>query len=97
MIKFWLALTAFTLALAFSASESAESIRVACIGNSITAGGYPEKIAPLLGPSYKVENDGVSGGTLLRKGDKPLPLSWALTMPRRNTGTGTITSRTLRP
>lgn len=52
-------------------AESAQPIRVACIGNSITAGGYPEKLAPLLGPSYKVENDGVSGCTLLRKGDKP--------------------------
>jgi acyl-CoA thioesterase I len=52
-------------------SHAAEPIRVACIGNSITAGGYPEKLATLLGPSYKVENDGVSSTTLLKRGDVP--------------------------
>jgi lysophospholipase L1-like esterase len=51
--------------------QAAEPIRVACIGNSITEGGYPQKLAALLGPSYKVENDGVSATTLLKRGDFP--------------------------
>ncbi len=53
-------------------------IRVACIGNSITYGykiapeeAYPIKLGALLGNNYKVENFGVSGRTLLRKGEAP--------------------------
>lgn len=46
-------------------------IRVACIGNSITEGGYPTNLGNLLGPGFQVENDGVSARTLLRKGDFP--------------------------
>jgi lysophospholipase L1-like esterase len=51
--------------------------RVACIGNSITQGNnwnadaYPGRLGMLLGRSYLVENDGVSGATLLKAGDKP--------------------------
>ena len=57
-----------------------EPVRVACIGNSITAGAmlsdseseaYPAVLARLLGGEYEVENFGVSGATLLRQGDKP--------------------------
>ena len=49
-------------------------IKWACIGNSITQGpsattAYPAKLQNLLGPGYIVENDGVSGRTLLKKGD----------------------------
>ncbi len=49
-------------------------VKWACIGNSITQGpsvidAYPAKLAKLLGPGYVVENDGVSGRTLLKKGD----------------------------
>ena len=47
----------------------------ACIGNSITQGSngpsYVPKLAALLGPGYVLENDGVSGTTLLKKGDNP--------------------------
>jgi acyl-CoA thioesterase-1 len=52
-------------------------IRLACIGNSITQGTvagvkpYAVKLQSLLGAGYKVQNDGVSGCTLLKKGDKP--------------------------
>jgi lysophospholipase L1-like esterase len=53
-------------------------IRVACIGDSITAGGgagkgksYPSQLQDLLGDSWKVENYGVSARTLLNKGDFP--------------------------
>jgi len=55
-------------------------IKVACIGNSITAGSgienkdsnsYPARLQQILGNEYDVENFGVSGATMLKKGDKP--------------------------
>lgn len=53
-----------------------QSIRVACIGNSITdnshnAQAYPIKLNQLLGRDYYLLNAGHSGYTLLRKGDFP--------------------------
>jgi alpha-L-fucosidase 2 len=54
-------------------------IKIACIGNSITQGfglqnpttqAYPARLQALLGTTYKVENDGVSGKTLLKNGDQ---------------------------
>lgn len=61
-----------------------QTIKIACIGNSITAGNaqvvsYPARIQKLLGTTYRVENDGVSGLTLLKKGDKPYWKSGKLT------------------
>ncbi len=50
-------------------------IKVACIGNSITSGyqstgvSYVPKLQALLGSGYILQNDGVSGTTLLKKGD----------------------------
>jgi len=53
-------------------------IRIACIGNSITEGVgatsttcYPPQLASMLGSHYEVKNFGVSGRTLLKKGDYP--------------------------
>jgi len=53
-------------------------IKVACIGNSITAGygltkeqTYPAQMQILLGTKYEVRNFGVSARTLLKKGDHP--------------------------
>lgn len=53
-------------------------VHVACIGDSITQGSgagegqaYPSQLQALLGDSWKVENFGVSGRTLLKKGDYP--------------------------
>ena len=54
-------------------------IRVVCVGNSITAGigasdgahAYPAQLGNLLGNKYIVLNCGVSGRTLLKKGDFP--------------------------
>ena len=53
-------------------------IKVAFVGNSITQGpgrdnpdSYPLQVAALLGDVYEVKNYGVSGRTLLRKGDFP--------------------------
>lgn len=52
--------------------------RVACVGDSITYGvgadpgkSYPNQLQALLGPGWLVGNFGVSGRTLLRKGDYP--------------------------
>ena len=56
------------------------AIKVACIGNSITDGhgidfapanGYPAQLQKLLGNDYFVKNFGVSGRTMLNKGDQP--------------------------
>jgi lysophospholipase L1-like esterase len=53
-------------------------IRVACVGDSITAGSglppqssYPSQLQALLGNDWQIENFGVSGRTLLEKGDFP--------------------------
>lgn len=55
-----------------------EPVRVACVGDSITQGSgaakgksYPAQLQELLGERWKVGNFGVSGRTLLRKGDHP--------------------------
>lgn len=57
-----------------------DAIRVACVGNSITDGigidyneeyGYPAQLQKLLGYGYEVKNYGVSGRTMLNKGDYP--------------------------
>lgn len=68
--------------LVFLVSEAyAQSkIRIACIGNSITYGSglavrykesYPAQLQAMLGPGYEVLNFGVSGATMLKKGNKP--------------------------
>jgi acyl-CoA thioesterase-1 len=55
-------------------------IRVACVGDSITFGSgikdrqhdsYPAVLGRWLGAGWDVRNFGVSGATLLKKGDKP--------------------------
>lgn len=71
------------LVFAFVAfSYAQEEIRIACIGNSITAyfGGYPSldldsypaQLRILMGPGYNIQNYGVSGRTLLKHGDFPI-------------------------
>jgi sialate O-acetylesterase len=55
-------------------------IKVACIGDSVTAGyllanpstdSYPSQLQLMLGTNYNVVNFGYSGATLLKKGSKP--------------------------
>lgn len=66
-------------AMLFAALSFAQSpIKVAFVGNSITQGpgrdnpgSYPLQVGALLGESYSVKNFGVSGRTLLKKGDFP--------------------------
>lgn len=57
---------------------SKENIHLFCIGDSITEGvgaGHPSCYASLIGKSlgsrWVVKNLGVSGATMLKKGDKP--------------------------
>jgi acyl-CoA thioesterase I len=59
-------------------SKFKEPIRVACVGDSITAGvstfkgnSYPDQLGRMLGEKWDVKNFGVSGSTLLNKGDNP--------------------------
>ncbi|MDB6054056.1 MAG: hypothetical protein JWN25_1579 [Verrucomicrobiales bacterium] len=56
------------------------TIRIACVGDSITYGSgvekreennYPKVLNNLFGPKFEVSNFGVSGATLLKHGDKP--------------------------
>ena len=67
-------------AFAASSENSGEvqPIRIACVGDSITVGmgigkgfDYPSQLQDRLGSGWKVGNFGVSGRTLLRKGDYP--------------------------
>ena len=51
---------------------AAQKTIICCIGNSITAAGYPTNLLKLLGTtSYTVYNEGVGGTTLLKNGDMP--------------------------
>ncbi|QTE24040.1 GDSL-type esterase/lipase family protein [Polaribacter cellanae] len=61
-------------------AKKQEPIKIACIGNSITYGAgladrehdcYPQQLQEFLGDNYKVENFGVNGNTLLKRGDYP--------------------------
>ena len=63
---------------ALRVSDYHGTIRVACVGDSITFGAgvenretncYPVVLGKLLGSRFEVRNFGVSGATLLRKGD----------------------------
>jgi lysophospholipase L1-like esterase len=68
------------IALLLLAAPQADKTRVACVGDSITFGAcvtdrekncYPVVLGGLLGDKYDVRNFGVSGATLLKKGDLP--------------------------
>jgi len=61
-------------------AQSKKSIKVACIGNSITYGSgikdrirdsYPAQLGRMLGSGYDVRNYGFSGRTMLLKGNHP--------------------------
>ncbi|MGQ1785338.1 GDSL-type esterase/lipase family protein [Saccharicrinis sp. GN24d3] len=61
-------------------TQTNKTIKVACIGNSITFGygikdrlkdAYPVQLGRMLGENYVVRNFGVSGRTLLSKGNMP--------------------------
>lgn len=65
---------------AFLFSTTYAQIKVACIGNSITAGSgiknrdrdsYPSVLGQMLGKEYLVRNYGISGRIVINKGDNP--------------------------
>lgn len=68
------------LSLLLSIWEPAATIKIACVGDSITFGAgiedrkqnaYPKLLNDLLGKPYVVRNFGVNGRTALKKGDYP--------------------------
>jgi lysophospholipase L1-like esterase len=76
------------LVISLMALVHAEDIRIACVGNSITSGQsnpktdldtYPAQLGVLMGEGYDVQNFGVSGRTMLKKGDYPLWVEPAFT------------------
>lgn len=63
-----------------NAEDYKETIRVACVGDSITFGAgvkdrdhnsYPVQLGKLLGDKWEVKNFGHSGATMVKKGDLP--------------------------
>lgn len=76
----FLLLFVFTSITIHSNAQEKKTVKVACIGNSITFGhgikdriknAYPEQLNRMLGADYEVKNFGVSGRTLLSKGNSP--------------------------
>ena len=66
--------------ISLAAVSQQKTLKVACIGNSVTYGyglrnrdsaSYPVQLQHLLGPGYNVKNFGVSGSTLLKNGHRP--------------------------
>lgn len=64
----------------FAQHQQHDTIRVACVGNSITEGfglknkateAYPARLQQLLGDKYLVQNFGLSGHTLMSGTDRP--------------------------
>jgi len=73
-------LLCLAVALLTLAASAGQTIRVACVGDSITYGSglkdrahasYPAWLGRWLGPDYDVRNFGVSGATLVHEGDRP--------------------------
>lgn len=79
-LKTYLYLTLSLMLSVNAFAKPSKTIRVACVGNSITYGmtidkpevnSYPAQLQKLLGQKYEVGNFGKSGATLLRKGHRP--------------------------
>ena len=69
-----------SLIISTAAAQDDPEIKIACVGDSITFGArvenreennYPKQLGQLLGEGYLVRNFGVSGTTLLSKGNRP--------------------------
>ena len=70
-------LATVALAAPVDTSKYSAPIRVACVGDSITAGvgaskgnAYPAQLGRMLGEKWLVENFGVSGATLMNRGSR---------------------------
>lgn len=68
------------LIVLMQAMATAQTVKVACIGNSVTFGAglknpateaYPAVLQKLMRNGYEVKNFGLSGATLLKKGHRP--------------------------
>ena len=77
-LAFWLSTFARAGQEPLGVEDYKETIRVACVGDSITFGfalekreanSYPAVLGKLLGEKFQVRNFGVSASTLLKKGD----------------------------
>jgi acyl-CoA thioesterase-1 len=75
-----LSCTSYDIGKPIHVEDYTQTIRVACIGDSITYGYsiknrikdcYPAQLDRMLGEKWQVRNFGVSGATLLKKGDLP--------------------------
>ncbi|MEG1585927.1 MAG: GDSL-type esterase/lipase family protein [Bacteroidales bacterium] len=73
-------LSLILLLFTLSSFADVEKIKIACIGNSITFGAgienreknsYPAQLQQYMGEEYEIRNFGVSGSTILSKGDRP--------------------------
>jgi lysophospholipase L1-like esterase len=79
-------LLALGAALAIGMHSACAQIKVACVGDSITAGyglsnpgadSYPAQLQAILGSGYSVGNYGNSGTTVLKRSDNTFWNSWA--------------------
>jgi lysophospholipase L1-like esterase/pimeloyl-ACP methyl ester carboxylesterase len=81
-MKYIFKLVLISALILFGVGSYAQSrqFRIACVGNSITYGSglkdrlkesYPAQLQAMLGKGYEVMNFGVSGATMLKKGNKP--------------------------
>ncbi|UWY28074.1 GDSL-type esterase/lipase family protein [Flavobacterium sp. TR2] len=75
-----LLITAFLSLFHLGVNAQQIAVKVACIGDSVTAGyllanpkseSYPSQLQVLMGSQYEVKNFGYSGATLLKKGSRP--------------------------
>ena len=80
IITFVIVCVLATMTLTAKGRKSKEPVRITCIGASITEGAttadpsrdsYPAQLQRMLGNAYAVSNYGVSGCTMLKKGDSP--------------------------
>lgn len=79
-LYFNLLVTSLVITLSVHTVSAFDTIRVACIGNSVTYGyghldpkktSYPTRLGEMLGTEYDVRNFGHSGSTLLSRGHRP--------------------------
>ena len=65
-------LSAVAIIFEISSNNNGKSVRVACLGDSITRGyGYPDKLQNSLGANYTVRNFGFDSTTVLLNTDTP--------------------------
>ena len=66
-----LSIAAIIIENSLNSNNYVKIIRVACIGDSITNSGYPDKLQTMLGANYTVRNFGSNSSTVLLNTEKP--------------------------